>query len=311
VALGILLTICDGSRDATAPNNSSVDSSNFLPAEQQAFLLHFAQACEEYKAQPNEIRKSAVYRDALEIYSRPIIADDWIGLLRRISTNQGGSTATLVIRTGESDFYARTRIGSLVYVAASDIAEGQEVVFSGTVRENDLPDAFETERRKVCNPTSVLQITSLHRVGDDPNTAANERSDPATAVSDATISNFEGDKAARDDTLDRPAPTPELSNVAPSAREGSDAPPGPAISIDALVADHDAQVESSDDPAVSCRAQALRDLQAQINRSPGFGGYEAEVRCGSLRVSAETVAAGRVQLTQFDDSGRIVYRRTF
>lgn len=130
-----------------------------MPESQRDVLVLYAQACAEYDAQPNEIKMSAVYRKSTEILARAAPVAGWTGTLKRISTNQGGSNATLVIDIGDSEVRDdNVALGSPVYLAASNMREGQVVTFSG----RSLSDFNVTERGKVCSPDFQINLTSLN-----------------------------------------------------------------------------------------------------------------------------------------------------
>jgi hypothetical protein len=163
VLLYLFVTLISTTGDrpkVSAPSHTAPTSTPVLPmpANQARLLQRFKEACRSYDAQPNEIRKSEAFRGTARFYSEVGPVDQWVGTIRRISTNQGGSKATLVIRIGSSDVYDNAlRLGSPVYTAAADMREGQAVVFSG----RNLGDLNLTERGKVCNPDFRVTLTSL------------------------------------------------------------------------------------------------------------------------------------------------------
>jgi hypothetical protein len=132
-----------------------------MPSNQAAMFARFKEACELYEIQPNEIKKSEVYRGAQQIYRGIGPIKDWSGVLRAISTDQGGTTAELRISMLESTVRVKgVRIGSPVYKSASELSENQVVVFSArSIRDHNL-----TERGKVCNPDFVMELTALRKL---------------------------------------------------------------------------------------------------------------------------------------------------
>lgn len=129
-----------------------------MPDNQRMLLEGFQAFCNEYDAQPNEIKKSAVFRASRAVLEGPGPIKNWTGTLKSISTNQGGSRATLKIRIGSSDVADRDiALGSPVYAAASEMVEGQAVTFSG----RNLKDFNLTERGKVCEPNFEIRLTAL------------------------------------------------------------------------------------------------------------------------------------------------------
>ena len=149
----------------SAPNTTGVHSSpssqaqqSDMPQNEATLLAKFQRACGQYDAQANEIQKSAVYRSTLSFIHDAGPAQAWTGTVKRISTNQGGTNATLTITAGSSDFYDdEVTMGSPVYQAASNMTEGQAITFSG----NDLTDFNLTERGKVCNSDFKIHLSSL------------------------------------------------------------------------------------------------------------------------------------------------------
>lgn len=149
-----------GTQASLASVAPPVDSQSVaVPTNQQALLENYRQACERYDAQPNEIKKSAVFRESSSLVGRAGAVRGWAGTLSRISTNQGGSTATLVIKIGSSQVWDDdVALGSSVYTAATNIVEGQPVTFSG----RNLKDFNLTERGKVCDPDFKIHLTALN-----------------------------------------------------------------------------------------------------------------------------------------------------
>lgn len=160
-----------------------------LAPSQESLLSRFETACTLYKSRPNEIQKSAVFRASRTILEEGTHVRNWSGRLRRISTNQGGSKATLVISAGGSNFYdTEVTLGSPVYTAASNMTEGQVVFFSG----EKLSDFNVLEQGKVCSPNfridlSGLKTTSLTN-GSSTQTAVARPSVPQVLDNDRWVS---------------------------------------------------------------------------------------------------------------------------
>jgi len=117
--------------------------------------------CAAYDAAPNQIKKSEIFRkntvdiEALEL-------DGVRGSLTTLATNQGGSELRLRVEAGGATFSTESLMapiprGSPVYVAASEMKEGQCVVFSA----NHVKAASLTERAQVCDPSYFADITKL------------------------------------------------------------------------------------------------------------------------------------------------------
>jgi hypothetical protein len=132
-----------------------------MPANQSKLIDRFSSTCATYDSQPNEIKKSEVFRGSSAIYREVGQIKEWSGILRDISTDQGGSTATLRIHMGSSTLRDKeVRIGSSVYKAAAELSEDQTVVFSGRM----LRDYNVSERGKVCNPDFLITLTAIRKL---------------------------------------------------------------------------------------------------------------------------------------------------
>jgi hypothetical protein len=132
-----------------------------MPNGQLKMLSEFRNACALYEAQINEIEKSRVYRESMRIYREFGEVKGWSGVLRLISTNQGGSNARLMIAIPDQIIVdPAVNLGSSAYKDASTLMVGQVVVFSG----RRLSDHNVTERGKVCSPNFTMTITSIKKV---------------------------------------------------------------------------------------------------------------------------------------------------
>ena len=132
-----------------------------MPVNQSKLLDNFRSACSSYDNQPNKIKKSEIFRDSLSIYRNIGQIKDWTGILRRISTDQGGTTATLQIHMGSSTVWDKeVRSGSAVYKASAALSEDQPVVFSGRL----LRDYNMSERGKACNPDFLITLTAIRKI---------------------------------------------------------------------------------------------------------------------------------------------------
>ncbi len=129
-----------------------------MPANQSKLLIQFKDSCKSYLNQQNDIQKSQVFRDAAKFYTEVGPIKEWAGTLRRMVTDQGGSTARLTILMGDSTISDMdVRLGTEVYKAAGKLTVGQNVVFSGRA----LTDYNTTEVGKVCNPDFTIKLTAL------------------------------------------------------------------------------------------------------------------------------------------------------
>jgi hypothetical protein len=132
-----------------------------MPPNQSKVLAAFKATCAEYSNQANDMKKSEVFRKASAIYRDVGPIKDWSGILRGISTDQGGSTATLRIHMGSSTVWDKeVRIGSPAYKAAAELSENQPVVFSG----RSLRDYNVSEKGKVCDPDFLVTLTAIRKL---------------------------------------------------------------------------------------------------------------------------------------------------
>lgn len=127
------------------------------PPAQRDFLARFDQACTSYGTAPNDIRKSAIFRESRPWITSAVVSD-WTGTLKRLHTNQGGALLDIDIIIGTATVMAlKIPATSPIYRAATDMREGQKVTFSG----KNLKDFNMTERGSVCRPDFTITLTSL------------------------------------------------------------------------------------------------------------------------------------------------------
>ncbi len=133
-------------------------------AESEASLPFVADVranCEAYKAAKNEIKKSEVFNANEELLGGQKLKDIK-GVLKGLTTNQGGSSLTLRIDVGDVEFkteslFAPVEKGTAVYKAATDMSEGQCVIFSAS----EIKASSITEQAKVCDTEYFAKFTSL------------------------------------------------------------------------------------------------------------------------------------------------------
>ena len=107
--------------------------------------------CVEYKAAPNEIKKSRVFRKNEAELSKVLIANEK-GILKSISTDQGGSKVEIYIEVGDVGFtnsgiMSGAKRGSKVYNQVENLREGQCVVFSAS----EIEASSILEKSQVCD----------------------------------------------------------------------------------------------------------------------------------------------------------------
>ena len=118
--------------------------------------------CSAYRAAPNEIKKSAVFRSNNATLSGAKVFGVR-GKLTELTTSQGGDSLRLTITVGDVEFQTSPldsiAQGSATYNAAADLATGQCVVFSAT----QLSSSSVLEQSKVCDTEYFARFTSLSR----------------------------------------------------------------------------------------------------------------------------------------------------
>lgn len=117
--------------------------------------------CGRYRAAPNEIKKSAIFRENEQLIEESSLSNV-TGKLAVLSTDQGGDTLTLHVRVGEAifktgPFTSPIAKGSPIYETATDMREGDCVVFSA----EKLRAASLVEQSKVCDLDFMVNITDL------------------------------------------------------------------------------------------------------------------------------------------------------
>jgi hypothetical protein len=117
--------------------------------------------CASYMLAANEIKKSAIFTENTALLSAATV-QKVRGKLTRISTNRGGTELRLQVIVGRVEFNTESLFGPVkkgtdVYAAASDLAEGQCVIFSG----NRIKASSISERAQVCDTEYFINFTSL------------------------------------------------------------------------------------------------------------------------------------------------------
>lgn len=121
------------------------------------WLASVEQACERYKAAPNDIQKSAVFNENQD-FVRGKQLTNIQGNLESATTGHGGGGLLLKTRVGGASFLS-SFIGqdSPLYTQAGELVPGQCVTFSGAVEDTSL--GFEQSR--VCDMDFMLNFTAI------------------------------------------------------------------------------------------------------------------------------------------------------
>jgi hypothetical protein len=164
MVIGIIVSGGNASRGGAGSGGGTQPYSGGGSSEAAAALPFVAKVqnnCAKYKAGKNEIQKSAVFAENEKLLEE-LHLTDVKGVLKKLSTNQGGSELSLHIDVGDVEFateslFAPINKGSDVYKAAAEMSEGQCVVFSAS----SLRASSITEEAKVCDTEYFAKFTSL------------------------------------------------------------------------------------------------------------------------------------------------------
>lgn len=150
------------------------------PPAQTVFLNGLDERAGLFRSAPNEIQKSAFFRETLEwteAYAkmRGTTITNWKGKIKRLRTDHGGETVDVVfsvkLSSADVEFYhialpftPGIKRGSPVYSQLTDRKEGELVCFSG-IFERDTKKGFVetslTERGRMTNPEFKITVTSV------------------------------------------------------------------------------------------------------------------------------------------------------
>lgn len=148
---------------ATAP--TPTPSADPAPAAKTNELLPWVETveanCAAYKAAPNQIKKSEVFNRNTALIGKTKVSNVK-GELTSLTTTQGGDELSLRVKVGEVEFHTESlfgpiKKGSAVYKAATDLSEGQCVVFSAS----SLKASSLMEESMVCDPEYFAVFTSI------------------------------------------------------------------------------------------------------------------------------------------------------
>ena len=135
---------------------------------------------DQYAAAKNDIKKSQVFNDARNWADKQVLADylqgtinQWHGRIAKLDTSKGGKELRLRVALGTKKKGFTVTFGqgwalgsdgiapdSPVYQAAADFAEGDCVVFSGTVRPKE---GSLSERGAMTAPEYVIAFSDLQK----------------------------------------------------------------------------------------------------------------------------------------------------
>jgi DNA-directed RNA polymerase subunit RPC12/RpoP len=129
--------------------------------EQLPWISTVRANCAAYKAAPNDIKKSAIHNENQALITKTKVSNVK-GKLVGLRTDQGGAELSLKIEVGDVEFtteslFGPIKKGSAVYTAATDMTEGQCVVFSAS----KLEPSSMVEQSKVCDTEYFAVFTNV------------------------------------------------------------------------------------------------------------------------------------------------------
>jgi len=162
LGVGGLLFTCGGlAAIGAALGGDSASAGPMQEVTQMPWIGLVQGNCDAYKAAPNDIKKSAIYNETIETLKGVSISGSQ-GKLTNLRTNQGGSMLDIGIDVGRASFknkalFSTIKKGSPIYEAASNMTEGQCVIFSA----EKVEPASVVERSKVCDLDYYVEFTEL------------------------------------------------------------------------------------------------------------------------------------------------------
>jgi hypothetical protein len=161
VVVGVIANAGKSGGGTSAGSGGGGGSQPYAAAASLPFVAKARANCDRYKASKNEIQKSAVFTENEELLSQ-VSLSGVKGVLKKLSTNQGGAELSLHIDVGDVEFateslFAPIKKGTDVYKAAAELSEGQCVVFSAS----SLRASSITEEAKVCDTEYFAKFTAI------------------------------------------------------------------------------------------------------------------------------------------------------
>lgn len=163
---------------------------------QEAFHNTLKGFSQEYRANSNEIQKSAVFRKQRDYLLKNVPGgriSNWVGTINSITTTKGGDYATVSIKSDiagyqityetwnnpVSDFRDHTMIpiNTAVYNQLANINEGEKVVFTAQMirdRQDGYREGSITERGTVTDSVFIVKFIDIRRLKDVLNKPANQ-----------------------------------------------------------------------------------------------------------------------------------------
>lgn len=134
------------------------------PAAQVDFIEKLSGWCAHYEAQKNEIKKSAVYRDAITIF-KGLKIKELRGKIRAISTDHGGDRLHLEVSVdttrGRAIFGTSSLLGigrnTKIYNQAAEMVVDQCVLFDA----EKVEPASVLEKSMICDLDFLVRFTNL------------------------------------------------------------------------------------------------------------------------------------------------------
>jgi len=157
-----------------------------LPNDQKEFVSIVNESKSEYKAQPNELKKSAVRTKRGELLKKALADSyqikDWIGIIDQMKTTGDGNAIlilkieneSITIQTTNNEFSNKLGDNSLIpqsselFKVIAELAKGDRVKFSGTFTSSSDNDFIKemslTESGSMDRPTFMFSFDKVAKM---------------------------------------------------------------------------------------------------------------------------------------------------
>ncbi len=214
--IGLLLLVicmiffsgCGGSTTKDNPNQSQkqvqispeMQQKNFInqysSPNQETFHNTLKGFSQEYRANSNEIQKSAVFRKQRDYLLRTVPSgriSNWVGAIKSITTTKGGDFASVSIESEVADYqityktwnnrlsdisdHTMIPINSVVYNQLANLNVGEKVVFTAQMikdRMDGYKEGSITEHGNVTDSEFIVKFIDIKRLKDVLNKPMNQ-----------------------------------------------------------------------------------------------------------------------------------------
>lgn len=176
-------TVSSDSNSQPASTSSQLDTSIQAPKDESEFVSMLNSFVARYGAAPNEFQKSDLRADrtkAIAVLLPNLSIQNWVGKISSMQTltSDSGTLDVELAGDGQNDFRVEDLSiphGSLLYNQVANLAQGDEVFFSGrfTSGLSDYIEEFSlTEEGSMTEPEFAFTFTSIGKQPAPPETTA-------------------------------------------------------------------------------------------------------------------------------------------